>query len=112
MGEIVKGNLKLECGWCTPCWGVNKVILNWQKPLWGGVRKQWGDLVETTNVGCNTQVHGSNTRNQACSCLYLKLAKNDVSFLLSLTFSLQQNQRREWGRFCPEVVGGEGEEVA
>jgi hypothetical protein len=25
-----KGNLKLECG------GVNKVILNWQRPLWEG----------------------------------------------------------------------------
>jgi hypothetical protein len=21
-----KVNLKLECGWCAPCWGANKVI--------------------------------------------------------------------------------------
>jgi hypothetical protein len=30
-----------------------------------------------------------------------------MSFLLSLKFSLQQNQRiREWNRFCPEAGGG------
>jgi hypothetical protein len=29
-----EGNLKLECGWCAYCRGVNKVILNWQRPLW------------------------------------------------------------------------------
>jgi hypothetical protein len=38
------------------------------------------------------------------SYLYLKLAKNAMSFLLSLRFSLQQKQRiREWNRFCLEV---------
>jgi hypothetical protein len=31
-----KGNLKLKCSWCAPCWGVNKVILTWQRPLWEG----------------------------------------------------------------------------
>jgi hypothetical protein len=37
------------------------------------------------------------------SYLYLKLAKM-LSFLLSLMFSLQQNQRTRWqNRFCPEA---------
>jgi hypothetical protein len=36
------------------------------------------------------------------SYLYLKLAKNAMLFILSLMFSLQQNQRtRGWNRFCP-----------
>jgi hypothetical protein len=40
------------------------------------------------------------------SCVYLKLAKM-LSLLLSLMFSLEQNQRtRGWNRFCPEVGGG------
>jgi hypothetical protein len=34
MGEIGKGNLKLKCGLCAHCKGVNIVILNWQRPLW------------------------------------------------------------------------------
>jgi hypothetical protein len=29
-----EGNLKLESVWCAHCRGVNKVILNWQRPLW------------------------------------------------------------------------------
>jgi hypothetical protein len=38
------------------------------------------------------------------SYLYLKLAKNAMSLLLSLMFSFQQNQRiREWNRFCLET---------
>jgi hypothetical protein len=42
--------------------------------------------------------------------LYLKLAKI-LSFLLSLIFSLQQNERtRGQNKFCPEVVG-RGKEV-
>jgi hypothetical protein len=39
------------------------------------------------------------------SYLYLKLAKT-LSFLLSLLFSIQQNQRkRGWNRFCLEAEG-------
>jgi hypothetical protein len=37
------------------------------------------------------------------SYLYPKLAKT-MSFLLSLMFSPQQNQRREWNRFCLELM--------
>jgi hypothetical protein len=38
------------------------------------------------------------------SYLYLKLEKNTMSFLLSLRFSLQQNQRRnQQNRFCLEA---------
>jgi hypothetical protein len=32
-----EGNLKLGCGWCAHCRRVNKVILNWLRPLWEGV---------------------------------------------------------------------------
>jgi hypothetical protein len=43
------------------------------------------------------------------SYFYLKLAKNNMSFLLSLMFSLQQNRGRGWKRFCLEVgQGGNG----
>jgi hypothetical protein len=42
------------------------------------------------------------------SYLYLKLAKNDMFFLLSLMFSLQQNWRTSgWIRFYPEAGGRE-----
>jgi hypothetical protein len=34
-----EGNLKLECGLCAHYKGVNKVILNWQSPLWEGDQK-------------------------------------------------------------------------
>jgi hypothetical protein len=41
--------------------------------------------------------------------LYLKLAKNAISFLLCFKFSLQQNQRtRGLNRFCLEVRRGRG----
>jgi hypothetical protein len=43
---------------------MNKVILNWQRPLWEGdqeVMKRSG-RDETIQV-CNTHVHGSNARN-------------------------------------------------
>jgi hypothetical protein len=33
------GNLKLESVWCAHCRGENKVILNWQRPLWEGDRE-------------------------------------------------------------------------
>jgi hypothetical protein len=38
MGEIGKGGgyLRHECGCCVHCRGVNKVILNWLRPLWEG----------------------------------------------------------------------------
>jgi hypothetical protein len=47
------------------------------------------------------------------SYLYLRLAKNALSFLLSLMFSLQQNWRRGQNRFCLENRRGreEGEGV-
>jgi hypothetical protein len=31
-----QGNLKLECGRCVHCIGVNIVVLNWQKTQWEG----------------------------------------------------------------------------
>jgi hypothetical protein len=44
------------------------------------------------------------------SCLYLKLAKNAMFFLLSLMFSLQQNQRtRGQNRICRKWGGGNRE---
>jgi hypothetical protein len=56
-------------------------------------------------VGFSTQVHGSNARN--LSFANLKLAKM-LSFLLSLIFSLQQNQRtRGLNKFFLEA--GEGQ---
>jgi hypothetical protein len=34
-----EGNLKLECGSCAHCIGMNIEILNWWRPLWEGDRK-------------------------------------------------------------------------
>jgi hypothetical protein len=31
-----EGNVKLGCGWCAHCIGVNIVILNSQRPVWEG----------------------------------------------------------------------------
>jgi hypothetical protein len=42
------------------------------------------------------------------SYLYPKSAKNAMSFLLSLKFSLQQNWKREQNRFCLEASEGRG----
>jgi hypothetical protein len=42
-----------------------------------------------TKMGCSTQVHGTKTRNLSVWLSLLKTSKNDMSFLLSLMFSLQ-----------------------
>jgi hypothetical protein len=39
MNKKCEGNLELNCGWYAHCRGVNKVILNWQRPLWKGEHK-------------------------------------------------------------------------
>jgi hypothetical protein len=46
-----EGNLKFECGWCAHCWGVNKVILNEQRPLWEGDQKYQRGVVEMNQCG-------------------------------------------------------------
>jgi hypothetical protein len=59
-------------------------------------------------------VHGSNARNLSVQLSLSQTGKNTMPFLLSLMFSLQQNQRtRGQNRLCPEVGGdGRSEEVA
>jgi uncharacterized protein YdaU (DUF1376 family) len=52
-------------------------------------------------VGFSTQVHGSNSGNFSVSLS--QTSKNDISFLLSLMFSLQQTWRGGQNRFYPEV---------
>jgi hypothetical protein len=76
----------------------------------GSCKEVWWKRI---NVGCNTQVHGSNTRNLAVYLSLSQTSNNALSFLLSLMFSLQQNQRRVRNRFCLEgrdwgLVGGLG----
>jgi hypothetical protein len=52
-------------------------------------------------VGCNTQGYGSNARNLFVELFLSQTSKNAMFFLLSLMFSLQQNQRtRGQNRFC------------
>jgi hypothetical protein len=72
---------------------MNKVILNWQRPLWEGDQEiaKSSDRDEPMWVAihkCMEAMLG------IClySYLYLKLAKM-LSSLLSLMFSLQQNRR-------------------
>jgi hypothetical protein len=55
-------------------------------------------------MGCNTQVHGNNTRNLSVYLSLSQSSKTTMFFLLSLMFSVQQNWRtRGQNRFCPEV---------
>jgi hypothetical protein len=90
---------------------VNKVILNWQRPLWEGdqevmkrsdrKKSMWDVIHKCMEATLGISVY---------SYLYPKLAKNSMSFLLSLMFSLQQNWRRKGqNRFCLEEVAGGGE---
>jgi hypothetical protein len=61
------------------------------------------------NVGCNTQVHGSNAMNFSVYISLSQTSKNTMSFLVSLIFSLQQNQRRRGqNRFSLEAGGWGG----
>jgi hypothetical protein len=88
---------------------VNKVILNWQRPLcegdWEVVKRSgrdepiWVVIHMCMEAMLGIPLYGS---------LYLKLAKK-LCFSYYVLFSPQQNQRsRGWNRFCPKVgVGGE-----
>jgi hypothetical protein len=88
---------------------VNKVILNWQRPLWEGdqevVKRSGGDeSVWVAIHKCMETILGISQY----SYLNLKLAKL-LSFLLSPMFSLQQNWRTR-GR-TGSAGGGGGEVV-
>jgi hypothetical protein len=63
-------------------------------------------------MGCNTHVHGNNTRNHSVQLPLSQTNKNTMFILLSLTFSLQQNRRtRGLNRFCLEAEGEGGDNV-
>jgi hypothetical protein len=67
-------------------------------------------------VGCNTLVYGSKARNLSGQLSLSQTSKNTMMPCLSyyvLHFSLQQNQRTGGrNRFCLEVGGGGGRDVA
>jgi hypothetical protein len=103
-----EGNLKLKCGCCAHCGGANKVILNWQRPLWVGDQEvvKRSDRDEAMWVAIHKLMIAS---LGIClhTYLYVKLAKT-LSFLLSPMFCRQQNQRRRGqNRFCLEAGLGE-----
>jgi hypothetical protein len=89
---------------------VNKIILNWQRPLWEGnqkIVKRYGrdEPIWVAIHKCMEATLGISLYSH----LYLKLAKM-LSFLLSPMFSLQQNWRtRGQNRFCLEGGGQSGE---
>jgi hypothetical protein len=58
-------------------------------------------------VGCNTQVHGSNTRN-LCIALYLKLAKSLCLSFYLLCFLFNKIREQEVGTGSTQKWGGEG----
>jgi hypothetical protein len=58
-----EGNLKLECGWYVHCIEVNIVILSWQRLLWEGEQEAVKRSDRDELKGCNTHMHGNNTRN-------------------------------------------------
>jgi hypothetical protein len=104
-----EGNLKLECGWCAHCREANKVILNWQRPLWDRDQEltKRSDRDEPMWVVIHMCMEAT---LGIClySYLYLKLAKTLCLSYYHFMFSLQQNQRpRGRNRHCPKA-GGEG----
>jgi hypothetical protein len=100
-----EGNIKLECGWCAYCRRANKVFLNWRRLLLAGdkevVKRSRRDEAMCVVIHmCMVAMLGISLYSYLC----LKLAKM-LCFLLSLMFSLHQNQRtRGQHRFCPEEV--------
>jgi hypothetical protein len=59
-------------------------------------------------VGCNIQVHGSNTKNLSVELSLCQTSKNIMSFLLSVMFSPQQNQIQEGIGVLPSSGRGVG----
>jgi hypothetical protein len=104
-----KGNLKLECGWCAPSWGANKVVISWQRPLWEGDQEvvkrsdrnkpMWFAIHKFMEAILGISLY---------SYLYPKLTKMIHLSYLSLMISLQQNQIRGWNKFCLEAGGWGG----
>jgi hypothetical protein len=75
---------------------VNKVILNWQRPLWEGDR----EVVKRSGRDESVWV----TIHMCMEEIFARKLAKMLSFLLSLMFSLQQNWRtRRQNRFCQEV---------
>jgi hypothetical protein len=87
---------------------VNKIILNWQRPLWEGdqevARRSGRDepmwLVIHKCMGAMLGI-------SLYSYLYLKVAKHHVFLMVSYVFSSKFQRTRGCNRFCPEE-GGEG----
>jgi hypothetical protein len=92
---------------CVHCRGANKVILNWQRPLWEGDQ----EVVEVVKSSGRDEpmwvaIHKHMEAMLGISLyLYLKLAK-PLCFSFISYVSLQQDQKtRGWNRFC-QVEGG------
>jgi hypothetical protein len=82
-------------------WEVNKIILNWQRPLWEGnfeeVWQRWTNLVVIHT--CIDEMLGISLYR----CLCLKLAKRYVFLIISTKL-----ENKKLNRFCPvaAVWGG------
>jgi hypothetical protein len=102
-------NLKLECGWCAHCRGVNIVILNWQRPLWEGdqevVKRQGRN--EPMWVAIHTCMEAM-LGNSLYSCLYLKLPKCYVFLIISYVLSSTKQQEGGTGSAWKRQVAGVG----
>jgi hypothetical protein len=106
-----EGNLRLECGLCAHCRRVNKVILNWQKPLWEGDRevvKRSGrnEPVWVAIHKCMEAMLGISLY----SCLYLKLAKTLCFsyYILCFLFNKIGEQKGRTGSAPKLGVEGDG----
>jgi hypothetical protein len=82
---------------------VNKVILNWQRPLWEG------DKEVVKRSGRDEPLWVAIHKNMEAtlgiflySYLYLKVAKCYVFLIISYVFSQQNQRTRGWNRFCLE----------
>jgi hypothetical protein len=95
-----EGNLKLECGWCAHYRGANKIILNWQRPLWKGAqelvkRSGWDEPMWVSIHKCMEAMLGISLY----SCLYLVLEKRYVFLIISYIFSSTKSEN-VGNRFC------------
>jgi hypothetical protein len=91
-----EGSVKLECGWCAQCRGANKVILNWQRPLWQGdqevLKKSGRDKPMWVVIHmCMEAMLGISLY----SYLYLKVAKT-LFLIISYVFSLDKQCIHTW----------------
>jgi hypothetical protein len=89
---------KPKLGWCTPCWGVNKALLNLQSPLWEGDQEA-ANMCDRDKPMCTEAMLGN-------CYLYPELAKIMSFLTVSDVFSSTYSEKR-----AEQVLLWNGEEA-